>query len=172
MNASWHTLHPMRVQTQLEAYRRTLRRLTWMSGSASVLLGLTTVAPLLLKDAFAPGLRAVVGLVSAALVVASVLSARAIRARVADAQFLGADWTRYARDLKVRADHDPAARAEYVAYLRDSRDLVLQVPEQLKRRGIVTEQTIAPALAAVDAEIATYEKPLLPMEAERMRDDG
>ena len=150
------------VRTQLEAYRKTLRRQTWLSIGASALLCLTAIVPLLLPEgALAPGLRVVVGLASAALIVASVLATRALRARIADSQFLGADWTQYARDLKERADHDPAARAEYVAYLRDAREL-LHVPAELKRSGVVSDQQLSRAFESIDAEIPSYERALGP----------
>jgi len=151
------------VWTQLETHRKILRRHAWVTGTASVLLGLSAVVPLLFpRGAFAPGVRAVVGLASAVLVVASVLATRAARARLADTELLAANSTQYVRDMKARAEHDHSARTEYVAYLRDSREHLLRLPEKLERRGIITEQGIAPALAAIDAEIAFYEKALGP----------
>src|SRR5688572_28210970 len=130
---------PEGLRAQFDAHTVTLKRLHWVSGGAIVLLSATALLPILLSG-FSTGLRVVVGVVSAGLVAASLLATRAIKARLADVQSLAEDWTQFARDLKVRADTDPDARREYVAYLQDSREMLSRVPGELEKRGIVTHQ--------------------------------
>ena len=144
------------LREQLDAHRAWVKHLGWITKGGIVLAAASMLLPMLFSQ-FTPslGVRVAIALASGALAVGAVIAARWPQRRVAEFESAMADLVEHARELKARAATDPTARAEYVAYLRDTREELLSVPQRL--RGYVTEKQLLPALEAVDAEIASYE---------------
>jgi hypothetical protein len=152
-------MHYLSLHQQLAARRAWVKHLGWVTGVGVALAAASMFFPLVFSQ-FAPsmGLRVVVALASGVLAVGAVIAARWPQSRLADFESAIPDLVQQARDLKARAASDPAARAEYIAYLRLTRDELLSIPRRLKRHMVVTERELLPALEAVDAEIASYEE--------------
>ena len=141
---------------QLDARRAWVKHLGWITKGGIVLAAASMLLPLLFSQ-LTPSLRVRVAmaLASGVLAVGAVIAARWPQWRLAECESAVSDLVEQARGLKARAASDPVARAAYVAYLRDTRDELLSIPQ--RHRGNVTEQQLLPALEAVDAEIASYE---------------
>lgn len=144
------------LRQQLDAHRAWVKHLGWITKGGIVLAAASMLLPLLFSQ-YTPslGVRVAIALASGALALGAVIAARWPQWRLAEFESAMSDLVEQARDLKARATSDPIARAEYVAYLRSTREELLGVPRRL--RGYGMEKQLLPALEAVDAEIASYE---------------
>ena len=149
-------LPDLSLRQQLDAHRAWVKHLGWITKGGIVLAGASMLLPLLFSQlTLSLGVRAGIALGSGVLAVGAVVAARWPQWRLAEFESAMSDLVEQARDLKARAASDPIARAAYVAYLRDTREELVSVPQRL--RGYGTEKLLLPALEAVDAEIASYE---------------
>ena len=124
------------LRDQLDAHRAWVKHLGWVTKGGIVLAGASMLLPLLFSQ-FTPslGMRVAIALASGVLAVGAVIAARWPRWRLAEFESAMSDLVGQARDLKARAASDPIARAEYVAYLRDTREELLSIPQRLRGYG-------------------------------------